>query len=509
MDGKLTKTNLFITASRLYDYMQCPHKVWRDIYGPQEEKIDEKNPFVELLWEKGALHEKEIISKIGSVVDLSTGTIEERIEKTLVEIKKETPLIYQGVLNYKDLLGIPDLLRRMPTGSYLPIDIKSGKGFEGTDDFEEEEIMPKKHYAVQLSLYVEILLNLGLASEKKGAVIDISGRELVYLLESAQGVRNAQTWWELYLEVKNSVSELLLGKSQDKPAIASSCKFCPWYSSCKKWCLEKEDLTKIFYLGRTLRGILNKDLGIDKVRELKVLNIPDILAKKKRDKTFLKGFGETLLKKFITRAVILDEIKKPILHQQIQFPEVKKELFFDIEDDPTQDFVYLHGIYCRDQKGESFVYFLAKENSRGSEKMAWTEFWNFINTLPAGDFAVYYYASHEKTTYKRLNQRYPDVIKNEEREAFFANPNVIDLYQIIQKYTDWPLSNYSLKDIATYLGFKWRDETPSGALSIRWYNDFIQNRSQELLKRILEYNEDDCKATMVLKDEIVKLSKNM
>ncbi|MDD5562012.1 MAG: TM0106 family RecB-like putative nuclease [Candidatus Omnitrophica bacterium] len=496
---------MFITASKLYDFMQCPHKVWRDVYGPQEEKIDEKNPFVELLWEKGVLHEKDIISKVGSFVDLSEGTIEERIGKTLEEIQNGAPLIYQGVIHYENLLGVPDLLRRMPTGDYLPIDIKSGKGFEGQDEFEEEEIMPKKHYAVQLSLYVEILLKLSFAREKKGAIIDISGRELVYLLESVQGVRNAQTWWELYLEIKNRVLDLLSNKTQDKPAIAGTCKLCPWYISCKKWCLEKEDLTKIFHLGRSGREVLNKDLGIEKVRELKVLNVPDLLVKKKKDKTFLKGFGETLLKKFIDRAIIL-EGGKPILHQQINLPKVKNELFFDIEDDPTQDFVYLHGVYCRDQKGERFIYFLARENSRDSEKRAWKEFWNYINSLPVGDFAVYYYSHHEKSAYKRLSQRYPDVIKNEEREAFFANPNAIDLFQIIQKYTDWPLSSYSLKDLAIYLGFKWRDESPSGALSIRWYNDFLQNHSEDILKRILEYNEDDCRATMVLKDGISKLS---
>lgn len=497
---------MLITANKLYNFIQCPHRVWRDVYGPQEEKIDEKNPFVELLWEKGALHEKEIISKIGSFVDLSEGTIEERIEKTLVEIKKGAPLIYQGTLHYGNLLGIPDLLRRMPDGNYFPIDIKSGKGFEGSDGSEEEDGMPKKHYAVQLSLYVEILLNLSFANEKKGSVIDISGRELVYSLESAQGVRNTQTWWELYLVIKNRVSELLSNQVQDKPVIAGSCKLCPWYNSCKKWCLEKEDLTKIFYLGRSNREILSKDLGIEKVRELKVLNIPEILAKKKKDKTFLKGFGEALLKKFITRAIILDETKKPVLHQRIHLPEVKKELFFDIEDDPTQDFVYLHGIYSRDAKSEEYIYFLAKENTRDAEKEAWQEFWNYINTLPVGDFAVYYYSHHEKTTYRRLNQRYPEVIAKEKLDIFFDNPNAIDLYQVVQRYTDWPLSSYSLKELATYLGFKWRDESPSGTLSIRWYNDFLQSHSEELLKRIIEYNEDDCRATMILKDGILKLN---
>lgn len=31
----------YITASKLYDYIQCPHRVWREIYDPQKEKINE------------------------------------------------------------------------------------------------------------------------------------------------------------------------------------------------------------------------------------------------------------------------------------------------------------------------------------------------------------------------------------------------------------------------------------------------------------------------------------
>ena len=64
---------MYITASKLYDYLQCPHKVWRDIYGPQDEKIKETNPFVELLWSKGVNHEENIISNLGKFTDLSEG----------------------------------------------------------------------------------------------------------------------------------------------------------------------------------------------------------------------------------------------------------------------------------------------------------------------------------------------------------------------------------------------------------------------------------------------------
>lgn len=93
---------MFITASKLYNYLQCPHRVWRDIYGPKEERM-ETNEFVKMLWEKGVLHEKKVISNLGSLTDLSEGNIDERFKKTVEAMKKGTKLIYQGVIQYGNL----------------------------------------------------------------------------------------------------------------------------------------------------------------------------------------------------------------------------------------------------------------------------------------------------------------------------------------------------------------------------------------------------------------------
>jgi predicted RecB family nuclease len=41
-------------------------------------------------------------------------------------------------------------------------------------------------------------------------------------------------------------------------------------------------------------------------------------------------------------------------------------------------------------------------------------------------------------------------------------------------------------------------------LSIQWYNEYLKTKDEKIIKRILEYNEDDCKAAMVLKDFLVK-----
>jgi uncharacterized protein len=211
------------------------------------------------------------------------------------------------------------------------------------------------------------------------------------------------------------------------------------------------------------------------------------------------------IEEILRRAEVLVKTQKPVVYTKIEFPKVKYELYFDIEDDPTQEFVYMHGVYVKGPAGEEYKDFTATEMSAESEKRAWQEFWNFIHSLPRDDYAVYYYSHHEKTTYRRMQKLYPDVISEAELELFFDHPNVIDLYDIVRRHTDWPVSSYSLKDLAQYLGFNWQDETPSGALSIQWFNDFTETGDQNILTRLLTYNEDDCKATMVLKQGIERL----
>lgn len=499
----------YITASKLYDYIQCPHRIWRDIYGPQEEKIQETNPFVELLWEKGFKHEEKIVSKLGDFLNLKEGSIDERFEKTIEAMKNKIPLIYQGVLKHENLLGITDLLKKLPDNTYMPIDIKSGMGFEEKDE-EDEEGKQKKHYSVQLCLYNDLLKKLGFATHNKGRIIDIHGDEVEYDLISSMGVMTKETWWEFYERIKNQVDLLMKNRDKNKPALGSICKLCPWYHSCKKWCEDKKDLTNVFCLGRNNRDRINADLLIENIDEFLNIGVEKVMKQKEVEKKagnsdFLYRIGNNSLLKSIKRAKILYQTKKPVSYKPIIFPQVNYELFFDIEDDPTQEFVYLHGVYERNGKKERFIDFTATEISDEAEKTAWQRFWEYIDSLPQDDFSVYYYSHHEKTTYKKLQKRYSDVISLEKVEAFFENPNVIDLYKIIQKQTDWPVGSYSLKSLATYLGFSWRDETPSGALSIQWFNKYLENQDKSILKRILEYNEDDCKATMILKDELVKL----
>ena len=499
---------MFVTASKLYDYIQCPHRVWRDTHGPVEEKQDEENLFLQLLWERGVFHEKEIISTIGAYTDISKGSFDDRANATIKAMNDGATLIYQGIVKCDGMMGIPDLLKKVSNKEYIPIDIKSGRGY---GDFSEDgEGKLKKHYAVQLCLYADVLKRLGYANKNKGIIIDGKGDYAEYDLDSQLGKRDECTYWQYYNAIRDAAIDLITNKTQNVPALGSVCKQCIWYTSCKNWCYEQDDLTNLFYLGRSKRDALNNVFGVMSTKDLASMDLGDLLAIRKKEKDRLKGMqvGEKTLMQIYKRAQVLNTDKKPVFYDSILFPKTDVELYLDIENDPMRGIVYLHGIYEKIKDKERFISFVAEASDKDGEKKALKDLWNYLRSFESKSHAVYYYSSHEKSTYEALGNLYPDIITSEEVELYFGQDHIIDLYyDAIYRKTDWPLPSYSLKEIATYLGFKWRDEAPSGALSIQWYNEYRKTQDEKMLQRILDYNEDDCKASMAIKQYLEQMSK--
>ena len=188
-------------------------------------------------------------------------------------------------------------------------------------------------------------------------------------------------------------------------------------------------------------------------------------------------------------------------------PAADTELFFDIETFPMKDFCYLHGFVVRqngDVSTERFYSFFAEELSADAERSAFQAAWSFMREHASA--AVYVYSSFERTTYKKLAAKYPEVCSVAEVEAFFAGSLVKDLYtDVVRSGSEWPTMSFAIKSIAKFLGFEWRDTHPSGAASIEWFHRYSQTKDPELRQRILDYNEDDCRAMRVLVDAIKQL----
>jgi predicted RecB family nuclease len=492
MGGMMT-----VTASVLYDMVQCVQRVALDAFGEPANR-DRINPFVRLLWERGTLFERETIAKLQvPFVDLSKTAKSDRQRLTLEAMARNDTLIYGGCITAEDLVGMPDLLRK-EIGGYVPGDIKSGRGEEGAG--EDHDGKPKLHYAVQLAMYVDILGRLNLSAGRRAFVWDIQGEEVVYDFTTPAG----QDLWDQYEAALIDARAILSRRLVPRPGYSSVCKLCHWHTFCIAELIAADDLTLIPFLSRSDRDVMCA--SIPTIAALATTN-PDGFIKGK--KTVFAGVGAERLRLLQQRAAMLKASPpNPYLREPVSLGLFPLELFFDVEVDPLRDICYLHGFVERrnqDNGTERFISFFAEEPTPAAERNAFTGALDYLAGNAHG--AIYYYSKYERTIYRKLQEKYPDVCTPEDIEQLFEPSRAVDLYgDVVLKATEWPTRDHSIKTLAKYLGFTWRDTHPSGAASVEWFDRWCKEHHREIRQRILDYNEDDCRATRVLLDGIRMLA---
>lgn len=493
--------DLKISADMLYNYAKCPHRAYLDLFGDPDRR-DPETAFMRLLWERGIDFEKKVMAEMKQLfLDLSTYSGLEKEMRTRKALKENIPLIYGGRLSTNDLVGEPDLLIKKEDG-YIAGDIKSGSGMEGENHFSEGKL--KLHYAIQLGLYIDILEQLNYSCQSKISLIyDIHGKIITYHLEEQRKKYNQESWWKVYQQALSDVKKITEQKIITTPAHSSICKLCHWRSNCLRNLIKIKDLTLIPELGRKKREILWPK--IKNFSTFAKMPFSEFLSGKK---TIFSGISIDTLQKYHARAKLLAGIDtQPYAKNKLKFPKTDTELFFDVETDPMHDFCYLHGFLERhhqDITTEKYVAFFADNMNEKEEERVFIDAWHYIRQyFPC---TIYYYSPYEKTIWKNLCQKYPEIMSLSDLESFFKSPLIIDLYSnIIRKFTEWPTYSHSIKDLAKYLGFRWRDKTPSGAESIEWYQRWIEIKDSKIKERILQYNEDDCIAMRVLLEGIKAL----
>lgn len=489
-----------VTGSILYNFIACPHRIHLDAAGDPSLR-DEVSPFVAMLWERGTRYEREVIQGLSAqFTDLTAVDADDKERATLEAMARGDSLIYGGRIQADGLVGMPDVLRKSGD-KYVPGDIKSGAGEEEGGDGDSK---PKIPYAVQLSLYVDVLERLGLSAGRRAFVWDVHGQEVEYDLETLQGQRNPRSLWSHYEAAREVAAQVLAGTAVTKPASSANCKQCHWHSHCLDQLITTDDLTLIPQLGRAVRDAMFDE--IPTVRELSTIN-PEAFARGK-SKAVFAGVGPDSLRKFQARALMLSTPgAQPVLTAPISLVRKPRELFFDIEVDPLRDLCYLHGIVERlngDNETERFVAFFMEDETAEAERRAFAGAFAYLTADP--NAVIYYWSKYERTRYRVLQAKYPDVCTAAEIEALFDPTTAIDLlYDVVTKATEWPTYDRSIKTLARFLGFRWRDTHPSGAASIQWFDEWVRLRDPAMKQRILDYNEDDCVATRVVLDGILDL----
>ena len=173
-------------------------------------------------------------------------------------------------------------------------------------------------------------------------------------------------------------------------------------------------------------------------------------------------------------------------------------LFYDIEADPDARENYLHGFLIlprpdRDLTGGSPRYhpILCVPRTQGKVDH-WQRIHGFLSRFPG--WPLLHYGETERIELLRLARRAgASAAAREELDRRF-----IDIHNLVRQQWVLPLGSYGLKSVATWLGFRWRHANAEGARAVLWWRHWRRHGHRHDLRRILEYNQDDCQATRVV-----------
>lgn len=210
--------------------------------------------------------------------------------------------------------------------------------------------------------------------------------------------------------------------------------------------------------------------------------------------------------------------------EYVDLPDPTIALHVDVENDG--DFVYLIGVHAVGRKRADHEArtrtethaFVTWDGTAQGEAQVFAEFWDYLNFMRdkakhgRWSLRVFHYYDHERRVFRALADRHakvPGVPSRSEVDAVLDSGLFIDLHKVLTSQLVWPTEDVTLKTLAKYVRFVWRDENPNGGDSVAWYrtmrNETDPDARTELQTRILEYNEDDCRATAALCEFLYRL----
>ena len=175
--------------------------------------------------------------------------------------------------------------------------------------------------------------------------------------------------------------------------------------------------------------------------------------------------------------------RSPISRKCSHWPVVETELFFDIETDPMRDLCYLHGFVIREHgrsEQERFTGIFAAAATPAAERDAFAQAMALFRSYPGA--LVVHYSKYERTEYRKLAAQVSGCRGGSRDRSTCSRRRArsISTATWCGPRSEWPTHDFSIKSLAKFCGFSWRDPDPSGASSIEWFDQWAKRGDPRL-----------------------------
>jgi uncharacterized protein len=485
-----------MTAELLLQYQRCHRRPFLDRYGDLAHKDTPSELLLKLQQDKFEYKQSVLADRIYQQPEYPKENWAAGAEATLQLMQQGIEQIHKGVIiahTSEDLtlLSRPDLLIKQPGQSifgnwiYIPAQIELGK-------------RPKLEYQVTAAFHGQVLgMVQGTTPERAWLLLR---RKDMYEVDLAKVLPQMQ---QLFTAC---VQTLAAPQAPEVFISRQRCSLCRWHTYCHSVATSQQHLSLI------------PGVTPNRYRELQTLDLVTLesLARANpNDLANLRGFDRKIARHLVLQAQSALE-KRPIslLGEQgsrgaegdkrefinYQLPTTNYqlpnaiEIYFDIEAQPELNLDYMLGVLVVDRLKQTETFHSLLAETPSAEGTIWQHFLDIVGRYPQAP--IFHFFSYEVDTIRRLAQLY----RTPPEQVRPIIDRCIDVYEQIAQTVVLPIESYALKAIARWIGFEWRDPQAHGSQCVYWYDRWLTTGDRAFLEAIERYNEDDCRATLVVRN---------
>jgi predicted RecB family nuclease len=417
-------------------------------------------------------------------VDLSSGTREEREQRTREEVARGSGVIYQPALKADvnldgrdcELVGDPDFLIREGDG-YIVRDVKIARRITEAD-------------------HPEILRQL----ETYGWLFEQSLGRAPVAVQAYSGIGEIVDIHYAGAPVDSLRSMLALKLAESEPYTPvgwSKCSDCGFRERCWGIAEEGHDIALVVGVDQGLATALRKD-GIRTIDQFLHAFDEQSLA------AYERPWGKRMQRVGKSAITILRMARAMASGEELalgtpSLPDSRNYAMFDVEGLPPQldelEKTYLWGLQVFGERPSEFEAATAGFGPEG-DRDGWVAFLVNATRLFSeyGDLPFVHWHHYERTRLDLYVERFGDP----DGVAARVRKNLLDLLPITQRSIALPLPSYSLKVVEQYIGFRRTQDEYGGTWAMAKYIEATETEDQDLraqvMDEILAYNREDLEA---------------
>jgi uncharacterized protein len=402
-------------------------------------------------------------------------------------------VIYQAPFAFEGWRGIADFLERIDKPSAL-----GAYSYEVVDTkLARNEMLP--HHALQLCFYAAGIARVqGEWPTWVHVELGSGERESIRVHEIGSYARHA----------KNGMLRAVDAREPTEPIPCDHCQFCDFSATCKAHWEAVDHLTRVAGLRRDQIPLL-ETAGVTTLTQLAQLPAGFLVP----------GLRPALVQSLTQQARLqLAAVPDAAPPHELLPPEEGRgfellpepslgDVMFDFEGDPfwtpARGLMFLSGLLLRD--GDGWRYEAIWAHDRAQEKAAFERVVDLLTARLAEfpDLHVYHYSAAEPSIVKQLMAQH--ATREVEVDDLLRRRVFVDLLTVTRQALRAGVRSYTLKQTERLAAFARVADIGAGSDAVLGYERWRGSEDQTELDAIAAYNEEDCLATVALRNWLLEV----